>query len=93
MECQQVDAGIVQRYMQNFMTVLNKIGDKERKEILCLLVKEVTFDGDKSKVHIALKPLSKIWGDVTSLEDWFVYRKTWLPLSDAKHTNPSNIRI
>lgn len=79
LECQQIDAGLIHRYMQNFISVLNKLGDKERKELLCLLVKEVTFDGDKSKVHIALKPLPKIWGDVTSLEDWFVYRKTWLP--------------
>ena len=79
LECQQIDASLIHRYMQNFIRVLNKPGDKERKEILCLLVKEITFDGDKSKVQIALKPLPKIWGDVTTLEDWFVYRKTWLP--------------
>lgn len=68
LECQEIDAEIIHRYLQNFMTVLNKLGDKERKELLRLLVKEVTFDSEKCKVQIVLKPLPKVWGNIDHLD-------------------------
>ncbi|MBI4370198.1 MAG: recombinase family protein, partial [Elusimicrobia bacterium] len=86
LECQEIDASVVQGYLHNFMEILNRLGDKEKKELLRLLIREVVFDGENSRVQVALKPLPKIWGDVTQLEDRFVYCRTSLPMPYAKQT-------
>ncbi|MBI2070504.1 MAG: recombinase family protein [Elusimicrobia bacterium] len=79
LECQQVDADLVQHSIRNFVTVIGKLETKEQRELLSLLVKEVTLDAVKSNVQISLKPLPKIWGDLDHLEGRFVYCQRPLP--------------
>jgi len=79
LESQQVDADIAQNSLRNFVSVLNNLEDqKEQRELLTILLKEVVFDGTKSRVRIDLKPLPKIRGNLDQLEGRFVYCKNWL---------------
>ncbi|MBI4370388.1 MAG: recombinase family protein [Elusimicrobia bacterium] len=79
LERQEIDAEAVRRYMRNFLTLYEKLGQVEKKEMLCRLVKQVILDGEKSRVRITLKPLPEVWGDLDYLEDRFVYCQSWLP--------------
>lgn len=83
LECQQIDAALVQHSVKNFVSILGNLEPKDQKELLGLLIKEVIFDGRNSEIQIGLKPLPKIWGNVTELKGRFVYCQSWLPGQDS----------
>ena len=76
-ESRAVDAEIVRQNIENFLLIFGQCNYEEQKELLKILIREVTYDGKNSRVKIALRPLSRAWGDVAHLEGVFEDRQNW----------------
>ncbi|MCX5784562.1 MAG: recombinase family protein [Elusimicrobia bacterium] len=76
-ESRAVDAEIVRQNIENFLLIFGQCNYEEQRELLKILIREVTYDGKNSRVKIALRPLSRAWGDVARLEGLFDYRQNW----------------
>ncbi len=79
LEKRQIDANVVRRNLGNFLKLFAKMSGDERQEMMGLLVGRVIYDGEKSRVRIALRPLPEAWGDLDYLEGVFYDRQTSLP--------------
>lgn len=77
LESRQLDADVIRRGMQNFVQLFARLTDREKVELINLLVQQVLFDGINQKVTIKLRPLPQVWGDKDALEGVFYKRKTW----------------
>ncbi|HAM34587.1 MAG TPA: resolvase [Elusimicrobia bacterium] len=78
LERRQIDADVVRKNLGNFLKLFQKLTEKERVEIVGLLVKRVVYDGENSRVKIALRPLPEAWGDLDHLDGGFYDRQRWL---------------
>jgi len=85
-ESREVDAEIVRQNLEKFIEVFGQCTDEEKKELLKLLIRDVYYDGNNSRVKIALRPVSGAWGDVAQLEGLFAYRQKWGGRSDCLRT-------
>ena len=54
--------------MKNFLQLFAQLPDREKVELINLLVQQVLFDGLNQKVTIKLRPLPQVWGDRDALE-------------------------
>jgi site-specific DNA recombinase len=68
LEKRQIDAGVVRRNLAGFVRVYEKLNDCERREILRLLLRAVTYNPKAAKLTLHLNPLPDLWGEVTALE-------------------------
>lgn len=82
LEERRVDAVIIRQGLQNFMKLFGKLKPEEQVELIQLLIERVLWDKAKNTVHIALRPLPAVWGDMEALTGLFYERWDILPVSD-----------
>lgn len=92
LESRQVDADVVRRNLGNFLALFGKMTDAERQEIIGILVDKVVYNGENSRVQIALRPLPEAWGDLDALEGCFYDRQRTLPGEDS-NLQPSRYKF
>lgn len=83
LEKRQIDANVVRRNLVNFGKVFDKMTSGEKRELVQLLLRAVTYDPEKAKLTLLLNPLPDLWGEVTALEQLLVERKEKLPGSNG----------
>lgn len=79
LEKRQIDAAVVQRNLANFVKVFERLNDSEKRELMHLLIRHVSYDRERSSLTIALNPLPDLWGDLDHLDSVFVDRQISLP--------------
>ncbi|OGR90478.1 MAG: hypothetical protein A2992_07435 [Elusimicrobia bacterium RIFCSPLOWO2_01_FULL_59_12] len=72
LETRNIDSEVLRRQLGNFLAVFKKLSYYDQREAMQLLVKDVAFDGQTKWVKTNLRPLPKVWGDLTVLEGMLV---------------------
>ncbi len=83
LEKRQIDAGVVQRNLAGFVRIYEKLNDCEKKELLRLLLRTVTYNPKAAKLTLHLNPLPDLWGEVTALEQVCADSNIKLPGEDS----------
>jgi site-specific DNA recombinase len=77
-EKEAIDAGTIERNFGTFGEVFGELTPPEQRELLQLLIKEVLYDADKSKIRMALRPLPDIGPYVNHQNGCFDVVSSWL---------------
>jgi hypothetical protein len=89
LESRQIDAEIIRRNLESFSGFYTKLTPPQQKELLALLVGEVVYDTQASKIKLTLRPLPDLDFQVAGDKVSFDERLNWLPgISDARTTEP-----
>lgn len=76
-----VDSGVIQRNMQVFRDVWDRLEVSERKELLALLLREVVYDAAKGELRMGLRQLPDVGPFlIDSSSGRFDERLVWLPI-------------
>ena len=77
---------IIRNNLLNFSKVFDNLAPEEKKELIKLLIKEVLYDQDNSKIRITLRQLPDIGLAINDTENIsFDERIDWLPrLNDVR---------
>ena len=74
-----VDANVVRENFRVFKDVFENLTPDENKELLQLLIIQVYYDQDHSKIKLSLRQLPAIGPLVNHKDGLFEPRKSWLP--------------
>ncbi len=78
LESRQIDAEIIRRNLESFSGFYTKLTPPQQKELLALLVGEVVYDTQKSKMKLTLRPLPDLGFQVEGDKVSFDERLNWL---------------
>lgn len=83
LESRRIDAEVVCRNLQNFGRVFGKLKPERQRELTALLVREVLYAQDKSKIRLTLRPLPDLGFQVEGDKVSFDERQDWLRAKDS----------
>ena len=86
LEGRMIDAEVIQRNLQRFEAVFDKLTPNEKKDLLRLLIKEIIYNQDPSKIKMTLRPLPELDLEVEGDKVSFDERQKWLPEAYSKTT-------
>ncbi len=78
LESRQIDAEIIRRNLESFSGFYTKLTPPQQKELLALLVGEVIYDTQASKIKLTLRPLPDLDFQVAGDKVSFDERLNWL---------------
>jgi len=81
LETRQIDAEIIRRNLENFSLNFPRLTPEHQKELLALLVEEIVYDTQASKMKLTLRPLPDLGFEVVGDRVSFDERLNWLPES------------
>ncbi|HLD49760.1 MAG TPA: recombinase family protein, partial [bacterium] len=79
LEGRMIDAEVIQHNLQRFEAVFEKLTPNEKKDLLRLLIKEIIYNQDPSKIKMTLRPLPELDLEVEGDKVSFDERQKWLP--------------
>jgi len=79
LETRQIDAEIIRRNLENFSLNFPRLTPQHQKELLALLVEEIIYDTQASKMKLTLRPLPDLGFEVVGDRVSFDERLNWLP--------------
>jgi len=83
LESRQIDAEIIRRNLESFSGFYTKLTPPQQKELLALLVAEVVYDTQASKMKLTLRPLPDLGFQVVGDKVSFDERLNWLRAQDS----------
>ncbi len=86
LEGRMIDAEVIQRNLQRFEAVFDKLTPNEQKDLLRLLIKEILYNQDPSKIKMTLRPLPELDLEVEGDKVSFDERQEWLHESYSRTT-------
>ena len=81
LETRQIDAEIIRRNLENFSLSFPRLSPQNQKELLALLIEEIVYDTQASKMKLTLRPLPDLGFQVVGDRVSFDERLNWLPES------------
>lgn len=78
LETRQIDAEIIRRNLENFSLNFPRLTPQHQKELLALLVEEIVYDTQASKMKLTLRPLPDLGFQVVGDRVSFDERLNWL---------------
>lgn len=78
LETRQIDAEIIRRNLESFSGFYTRLAPPQQKELLALLVGEVVYDTQASKIKLTLRPLPDLDFQVAGDKVSFDERLNWL---------------
>jgi len=79
LEGRMIDANVIRHNLQRFDAVFEKLTPNEKKDLLRLLIKEIIYNQDPSKIKMTLRPLPELDLEVEGDKVSFDERTKWLP--------------
>jgi len=79
LETRQIDAEIIRRNLENFSRSFPRLTVQHQKELMALLIEEIIYDPQKSKMKLTLRPLPDLGFEVVGDRVSFDERLKWLP--------------
>ena len=79
LEGRMIDADVIRHNLQRFDAVFEKLTSNEKKDLLRLLIKEIIYNQDPSKIKMTLRPLPELDLEVEGDKVSFDERTKWLP--------------
>ena len=76
-----IDADVIRQNLQRFDAVFDKLTPNEKKDLLRLLIKEIIYNQDPSKIKMTLRPLPELDLEVEGDKVSFDERQKWLSSS------------
>jgi site-specific DNA recombinase len=83
LESRQIDAEIIRRNLESFSGFYDKLTPQQQKELLALIVAEVVYDTQASKIKLTLRPLPDLGFQVLGDKVSFDERTNWLRAQDS----------
>ncbi len=84
LEGRMIDADVIRHNLQRFDAVFEKLTPNEKKDLLRLLIKEIVYNQDPSKIKMTLRPLPELDLEVEGDKVSFDERTKWLPEEHSK---------
>jgi len=78
LESRQIDAEIIRRNLESFSGFYAKLTPPQQKEILAMLIAEIVYDTQASKIKLTLRPLPDLGFQVVGDKVSFDERTNWL---------------
>ena len=78
LERRQIDAEVIRRNLENFSLVFGKLTPERQKELVALLVQEVSYSQQDHKIKLTLRPLPDLDLRVEGHKISFDERTDWL---------------
>lgn len=78
LETRQIDAEIIRRNLESFSLSFPRLSPQNQKELLALLIEEIIYDPQKSKMKLTLRPLPDLGFEVVGDRVSFDERLKWL---------------
>lgn len=78
LETRQIDAEVLRRNLERFSSVFSDLAPEQRKRLVALLVSEVVYDAQASKMKLTLRPLPDLGFEVVGDRVSFDERQIWL---------------
>ena len=86
---------MIRQNLQRFDAVFDKLTSNEKKDLLRLLIKEIIYNQDPSKIKMTLRPLPELDLEVEGDKVSFDERQKWLPIIPElqKWLNSEDLKI
>jgi hypothetical protein len=69
LEKQSIDAEVIRQNFRSFNKVFEELKPAEKRDLMQLLIKEIQYDADHSKIRMALRPLPDIGPFIVNNQD------------------------
>ncbi|MFC1521856.1 recombinase family protein [Elusimicrobiota bacterium] len=79
LEQRQINADVIRHNLLSFSRVFNRLSPPKQKELVALMVKEVIYDEEESKIKLTLRPLPDLKWDMDQNKVSFEERLNLLP--------------
>ncbi|MDE1976818.1 MAG: recombinase family protein, partial [Elusimicrobia bacterium] len=78
LENREIDAEVIRRNLENFSKVFGRLTPQHQRELLALLIQEVGYAQDQSKIKLTLRPLPDLGWRIDGEKISFDERQIWL---------------